>query len=93
MRSTLTAFITGGLFVALLVLFNPQADQHRKAIDQVLSEQSAISRVLHLGKLASLIPDYHSVVFFSYTKVKDETTSVGALGYIWVNPKAFQKEK
>lgn len=72
------------IFVAAAALLNPTPDQHRAKIKQAVAERNRLAALLHLGDLAALVSNYHSLGLASYTTVNDKVLSVGALGFVYL---------
>lgn len=87
----LRTIITVILLVAiLLAASNPRPENHITAIHARLGEKDVVTNVINRGLLALKQPEYHSLVLFSYTKWDKRLTSLGALGYVWVDVSAFK---
>ena len=71
------------LIIALMVL-NPSGERHRTALREAVSERSPIAGALGLGALTSLVTEYHSIGFASYTVLDDHVMTVGAMGIVHV---------
>lgn len=88
---TLPAVIAVMLLVAiLLAASNPKPENHLSAIHARLGEKDVVTNVINRGLLALEQPEYHSLVLFSFTKWHERLTSVGVLGYVWVDVSAFK---
>ncbi len=78
------------LFAILLAVTNPQKESHSTAISDRLAEDDVITNVFNRGSMMVNPPVYHNFAFFSYTKHDKDITTIGILGYVWVNEKAFK---
>lgn len=85
-----TAVVIILLLGILLAVTNPQKESHSKAISDRLSEKDTITDVLNRGSMMINPPIYHNLGFFSYTRHDRDITTIGILGFVWVNEKAFK---
>lgn len=78
--------IWAGLAVLLLLmlLLNPSADRHRKAIQDDVDNASLFERTLGLGAVTAFMARYESLGIASYTTVNGKLASIGVLGLVVV---------
>ncbi|MFT3814270.1 MAG: hypothetical protein QM740_12920 [Acidovorax sp.] len=83
-KSTLiTAIVAAGVTAAAFVL-NPSPEQHRKHIEQAISDRSLLAGLFGIGVLTAFASTYHPLGVASYTTVNGHVVSVGALGMVFV---------
>ena len=68
----------------LLAVTNPSAETHRKMIAAGFKAARPLAGAVGLGTIGAQLPEYHSAVLGSYTTARDEITSIGLLGMVWV---------
>ena len=83
-RSPLLGLLVVLGIAILLVVTNPSAESHRKAIAADFAAERPLAGAVGLGTLTAQLPEYHSAVLGSYTTAGDEITSIGLLGMVWV---------
>ncbi|MBX9849729.1 MAG: hypothetical protein K2X64_10580 [Rhodocyclaceae bacterium] len=91
-KTVLSKIISALVIVILALALNPSGEKHRNAISSAIAERSPIAGALGLGTLASLVVDYHSLGFASYTVSNDRKVSIGAFGYVHVMLDAPEKK-
>lgn len=84
MPKALLSAAAGAAVAIAAVLLNPSPEQHRQKIRQATSERSPLAGALGVGVLTAFASSYHSLGIASYTKVKERTVSIGALGMVFV---------
>ena len=78
------------LVAILLAVTNPDRESHVQAIKESYRKKDAVTSVVGQGILAVNPPVYHNVALLSYSKFKDKLTTVGILGYVWVDDQVFK---
>lgn len=68
----------------LMLLLNPSADRHRKAIQDNIDNASLFERTLGLGAVTAFMARHESLGLASYTTVNGKLASVGVLGLVFV---------
>lgn len=68
--------------VALAVATNPSPTAHRETIRVETAERSPIAGALGAGHVSAFVSEYHSAGVVSWTKVGEETVTVGAFGVV-----------
>lgn len=89
-KTLLATIIITLLAAILLAITNPARESHIEAINHRLATRDVLTNVINRGLFAVKPPAYHSLVLFSYTKWDNAVTSIGALGYVWVDVKTFK---
>lgn len=72
------------VLLLLMLLLNPSADRHRKAIQDDVDNASLFERTLGLGAVTAFMARYESLGIASYTTVNGKLASIGVLGLIVV---------
>ena len=75
------------LCTILLIVSNPKQENHIQAMVDNLAEKNIFTGVVSRTALAVNPPVYHSALLFSYTEQNEKISSVGGLGYVWINKK------
>lgn len=75
------------LSIILLVVSNPKQENHIQAMIDNLADKNILTGVVSRTALAVNPPVYHSALVFSYTEQNNKISSVGGLGYVWINKK------
>lgn len=72
------------VLLLLMLLLNPSADRHRKAIQDDVDNASLFERTLGLGAVTAFMARYESLGIASYTTVNGKLASIGVLGLVVV---------
>lgn len=83
-RKSLALWAGLAALVLLMLLLNPSADRHRKAIQDDIDNASLFERTLGLGAVTAFMARYESLGIASYTTVNGKLASVGVLGLVIV---------
>lgn len=89
-KALITSIIITLLVAILLAVSNPQKENHIEAIKNRLAERDAITNVINRGLLAVKPPEYHTLALLSYTKWDNRISSIGIVGYVWVDVTSFK---
>ena len=89
-KALITSIIITLLAAILLAVTNPKKENHVAAIKNKLAERDAITNVINRGLLAVKPPEYHSLTLLSYTQWDNKISSIGIIGYVWVDVSTFK---
>lgn len=89
-KSTVLTIIVLLLVTILLAVTNPKKEGHIQAIKDAYRKKDAVSNVIAQGILAVNPPQYHNSTLFSYTKYRNQLSTVGIMGYVWVDDTVFK---
>ena len=89
-KSTVLTIIIILLVVILLAVTNPKRDSHIQAIKDTYRKKDTVTGMLVQGILAVNPPQYHNATLLSYTKYRNDLSTVGIVGYVWVSEEVFK---
>ncbi len=78
----LAPFAILALVLAVAAATNPSPTAHREKIRQGTAERSPLAGVLGAGHVSAFVSEYHSAGLVSWTKVGEDTMTVGAFGIV-----------
>lgn len=81
MRSLLPLVVLVAI-VGLAVATNPSPAAHREAIREGTAERSPLAGALGAGHVSAFVSEYHSAGIVSWTKVGEDTVTLGAFGVV-----------
>ena len=84
-KALVTIIIIVLLCAILLAVTNPDKDNHMQAIKDHFAKKATMSSILAQGIMTVNPPDYHNAALISYTKHDGKISSIGILGYVWVD--------
>ncbi len=89
-KSTVVTIIVILLVLILFAVTNPKKDSHIQAIKNTFQKKDTVTSMLVQGILAVNPPQYHNSTLFSYTRYRNQLSTVGVVGYVWVDEEAFK---
>ena len=84
-KALVTIIIIVLLCAILLAVTNPDKDSHMQAIKDYFAKKDTVTSLLSQGIMTVNPPEYHNAALASYTKYDGKISTVGFLGYVWVD--------
>lgn len=84
-KALVTIIIIVLLCAILLAVTNPDKDSHMQAINDHFAKKDTVTSILSRGIVTVNPPAYHNAALISYTKYDGKISTVGILGYVWVD--------
>jgi len=84
-KALVTVIIIVLLCAILLAVTNPNKDNHMQAIKNHFAKKDTVTSILSQGIMTVNPPSYHNAALISYTKHDGKISTVGILGYVWVD--------
>jgi len=84
-KALITIIIIVLLCAILLAVTNPDRDSHMQAIKNHFAKKDTVTSILAQGVMTVNPPSYHNAALISYTRYDGKISSVGTLGYVWVD--------
>ena len=78
------------LCAILLAVTNPDRDSHMQAIKDYFAKKDTVTSILSRGIVTVNPPSYHNAALVSYTKYDGKISTVGIMGYVWVDKNVFK---
>jgi competence protein ComGC len=84
-KALVTIIIIVLLCAILLAVTNPDKNSHIQAIKDHFSSKNTVSSMLAQGIMTVNPPSYHNAALISYTKHDGKISTIGIIGYVWVD--------
>lgn len=72
------------IVILVLIVLNPDKEQHEKAIQAQTAKDNSIAAILGAGWVKSKMVTYSNFYLCSFTKYGDTIVSFGIANYVWV---------
>ena len=84
-KALVTVIIIILLCAILLAVTNPDRDSHMQAINDYYAKKNTVTGLLSQGIMTVNPPAYHNAALISYTKYDGKISTVGIMGYVWID--------